>query len=124
MAKAEKFIHVSHKTVKREVIVMQPTTVLQEFTEAVTEEQYQLTLSKDEAQVMADLFANIGGSSDTTRRKFTDSVYNALYKVGVEYQTDSTGVDWKHNDPWQKGSTHGGGFDFLPTYSDGRRVVL
>jgi hypothetical protein len=46
-----------------------------------------LTLSKDEAETLISVLGTVGGASDTTRRRFTKAVYNALKGADVAHYT-------------------------------------
>ena len=46
---------------------------------------YELILSQDEAQALADILSKVGGNPDTSRRKFANAIFVALRHVGVEY---------------------------------------
>jgi hypothetical protein len=48
-----------------------------------------LYLSNEEAQVLCDIASRVGGCPDTSRRRLTDNVADALYGVGFRF-TDST----------------------------------
>jgi len=44
-----------------------------------------LSLTEDEAKTLADILSCIGGSPSTTRRRFTQSIANALADAGYTY---------------------------------------
>lgn len=72
--------------------VISDTVLIQPATPAITETKYILTLSKDEAQVLKDILARVGGCPYTTRRNHTNAISNALEGVGIFSQVG-------HNDP-------------------------
>ena len=58
----------------------------QRITETViVDKGISLSLTNEEAQVLIDILAKVGGHSDFSRRKHADSVYYALSKVGFKY---------------------------------------
>lgn len=52
----------------------------------------QLTLSKPEAQALADILSKIGGSAKDTRRGLADNIANALRTVDIYYNYELTKV--------------------------------
>lgn len=55
---------------------------------------YNLILSKDEAQALLDLLYCVGGDPDKSRRKFTAAIADALESLGlVGADCDSLGYD-------------------------------
>lgn len=58
-----------------------PTTTFKEV------EEIHLELSREEAQVLADLFSKIGGAPSTSRRGLTNNIMNALKEVGIWWET-------------------------------------
>lgn len=46
-------------------------------------DQIQLTLSITEARTLLEVVRRIGGNGETTARKYTDSIKDALYAAGI-----------------------------------------
>lgn len=44
-----------------------------------------LTLSSEEAEFLGDILGCIGGSPDSSRRRLSDEIRNALRKAGVKF---------------------------------------
>jgi hypothetical protein len=55
-------------------------------------EQFVLTLSKDEARTLMDIFAMVGGSPTKTRRRHTDEMALALRAAGARHTPDAEGT--------------------------------
>lgn len=54
----------------------------------VTEEvTYTLTLTHEEAETLRAVMANVAGSSEVSKRKHVDAIYDALYKTGAKFKT-------------------------------------
>lgn len=64
-----------------------------------------INLSKDEAQMLADVLSMVGGNDKTSRRRFQDTVSRKLEKLGVPANFD-TGVYGTNPD-------RRGGIDFI-----------
>ncbi len=55
--------------------------------------QVTLTLTEAEAQTLADILGMIGGHPLTTRRKYAESISDALHSVGFDNQSPSDVCD-------------------------------
>jgi hypothetical protein len=49
-------------------------------------EEITLILSKEEAQVILDVSSKVGGTPESTRRRFADSISSALHKVDMYFK--------------------------------------
>jgi hypothetical protein len=59
------------------------TTQLVEAPVITMVEQFTINLDRDEAQVLHDILSRIGGDQLESRRRFSDSIYEALDSVGT-----------------------------------------
>lgn len=57
-------------------------------TVVVVPETVTLTLTMNEAQTIADIFAKVGGSPDGSRRGYVEAVSDALLDAGVRWGED------------------------------------
>jgi hypothetical protein len=51
-----------------------------------------LTLSSEEAQVLVDVYAVLGGDPDLSNRRHTSQVYEALRAAGFRYRSLGSGL--------------------------------
>lgn len=58
----------------------------------IKEKSFVLELSKEEAQLIADIFGYVGGDPKKSRRKLVDNIYNALSSVRILTQHNATDV--------------------------------
>lgn len=61
-----------------------------------TEITYTIVLSEDEANTLVDILARIGGLYETTRRRYADSIFQALENSGA-YGTENEDVHDEYN---------------------------
>lgn len=61
-------------------------------------DQVALILSKDEAVMLRDVLANVGGNPKTTRRGLAENVFNALGNAGIKGRIDNDDDDFIGDD--------------------------
>lgn len=52
-----------------------------------------LTLTQDEMKFLYDLTGKVGGSHVTSRRRYSNSIREALYSIGFEYTGPAPDID-------------------------------
>ena len=59
----------------------------------VEENEYTLTLNEKEIQTLTSILGYIGGSPTRSRRKYADSIAEALRTIGFDINTDSKDIN-------------------------------
>lgn len=59
----------------------------------VEENEYTLTLNEKEIQTLTSILARVGGSPTKSRRKYADSIAEALRTVGFDTTFDPTDIN-------------------------------